>query len=127
MKKFLLLIYNDPELLGAMPAPQFDATMRDCLKHADELREGGTLLDTQMLESARTARSVRSRNGRQIIMDGPFTETKELLAGFNLIEAESLEDAVRIAAEFPWVETGCVEVREVLDVDVVRRQVNAGG
>jgi hypothetical protein len=58
-------------------------------------------------------------------VDGPFTETKELLAGFNLIEAEDLEEAVRIAAEFPWTQTGCVEVRAVRDIEGVRRRVNA--
>ena len=55
------------------------------------------------------------RKGRQTVVDGPFTETKELLAGFNVIEAKDMDEAVRIAAEFPWVETGCVEVRAVRD------------
>ena len=125
MKKFVLLIYNDDSLLDMLPKAQFDATMRDCLSHADQLREKGTLIDTQMLQSARSARSVRVRNGRQLVVDGPFTETKELLAGFNLIEAENMDEAVRIAAQFPWVETGCVEVREILDVNLVRERVSA--
>ena len=68
---------------------------------------------------------MRVRNGRRTITDGPFTETKELLAGFNLIEAEDMDEALRIAAEFPWAETGCIEVREVLDFDAVRQRVNA--
>jgi hypothetical protein len=123
MQKFVLLIYTDQQLLDALPAGQFEATMRDCLAHADELRVKGRLHDTQMLAGAGTARSVRGRAGRRNIIDGPFTETKELLAGFNLIEAEDLEAATRIAAEFPWVETGCVEVREVIDVESVRRRV----
>ena len=125
MKKFVLLIYNDSKLLDALPAAQFDATMRDCLAHADELREQGRLLDTQMLNDAKTARSVRVREGRRSIVDGPYTETKEMLAGFNLIEAEDMEAALRIASTFPWVETGCVEVREVIDVDTVRERVKA--
>jgi hypothetical protein len=122
--KFAILIYTDPALLDALPAGQFDAKMRDCLTHADELRETGCLLDSQMLESAPSARSVRVRKGRRTIVDGPFTETKEMLAGFNLIEAESMDEAVRIATEFPWVETGCVEVRAVQDIGAVRRRVN---
>jgi hypothetical protein len=123
--KFLLLIYSDRALLDALPAGQFDARMRDCLAHADELRQNGRLLDSQMLESATSAKSVRVRNGRRTIVDGPFTETKEMLAGFNLIEAEDMEEAVRIAAEFPWVQTGCVEVRAVQDIGAVRRRVNS--
>jgi hypothetical protein len=59
------------------------------------------------------------------VRDGPFTETKELLAGFNLIEADDIDEAVRIAAEFPWAQTGCVEVRPVRDIDAVRRRVGA--
>jgi len=122
--KFAILIYTDKTLLDALPEGQFDAKMRDCLAHADELRQDGHLLDSQMLEGAQTAKSVRVRNGRQTIVDGPFTETKELLAGFNLIEAEDLEEAVRIATEFPWTQTGCVEVRAVQDIEAVRRRVN---
>ncbi len=123
--KFVLLIYNDLTLLDALPAQQFDATMRDCLAHADELRQEGHLLDSQMLESATSAKSVRVRNGRRTIVDGPFTETKEMLAGFNLIEAEDMDEALRIAAQFPWAETGCVEVREVKDIEAVRQRVNS--
>jgi hypothetical protein len=123
--KFVVLIYTDPELLDALPEGQFDARMRDCLAHADELRRQGRLHDTQMLEGVGTARSVRVRKGRQTVVDGPFTETKELLAGFNLIEADDMEEAVRIASEFPWTHTGCVEVRPVLDVEKVRERVGA--
>jgi hypothetical protein len=122
--KFVLLIYNDSELLDAVPKQEFDATMRGCLAHADELREQGSLLDSQMLASAASAKSVRVRNARRTIVDGPFAETKEMLAGFNLIEAESMEEALRIAAKFPWVATGCVEVREVIDIEEVRRRVS---
>lgn len=124
MKKFVLLIYNDPALLDALPAAEFDATMRTCLDHADQLRREGRLLDSQMLEDAKSARSVRVRGGRRTITDGPYTETKELLAGFNLIEAEDLDEAVRIASDFPWVATGHVEVREVRDIEAVRERVN---
>jgi len=123
--KFVILIYTDKQLLDALPQGQFDAKMRDCLEHADELRQDGQLLDSQMLEGAPTAKSVRVRNGRQTIVDGPFAETKEMLAGFNLIEAEDMDAAVRIATEFPWTHTGCVEVRAVQDIEAVRRRVNA--
>ena len=123
--KFLLLIYNDPALLEAVPRPEFNATMRTCIAHAQELRAEGRLLDSQMLENAATAKSVRVRNGRRTVMDGPFAETKELLAGFNLIEAEDMEAALRLAAEFPWADTGCIEVRPVLEIDVVRESVSA--
>jgi hypothetical protein len=123
--KFMLLIYNDHAMLDALPPDEFDATMRGCLEHADELRQKGRLIESQMLESPATAKSVRIRNGRQTIVDGPFTETKEMLAGFNLIEADDMDEALRIASEFPWTQTECVEVRPVKDIAAVREQVGA--
>jgi hypothetical protein len=123
--QFLLLIYTDDTLLDALPAGEFDTMMRGCLAHADELRDGGTLLQSQQLEAPASARAVRIRNQRVSVVDGPFAETKEMLAGFNLIEAANLDEATRIAAGFPWARTGCVEVRPVRDMDAVRRRVGA--
>ena len=123
--KFMILIYNDSNLLDALPQAEFDATMRSCIQHADELRKEGHLLESQMLESASEARSVRSRKGRMTIVDGPFAESKEVLAGFNLIDAENMDEALEIAKQFPWARTGCVEVRPVRDIGAVRKQVGA--
>ncbi|MFP2934222.1 YciI family protein [Pyxidicoccus sp. 3LG] len=121
--KFLVMIYNDNSLLDAVPAQEADAMMRGCIVHADELKANGYLLDSQQLEAPSTARSLRIRNGRMSVMDGPFAETKEYLGGFNLIEAKDMEEALKIASEFPWARTGCVEVRPVKDMSDVRRQV----
>jgi len=121
--KFMLLIYNDTDLLEQMPPTEFDATMRGCLEHADELKQNGNLIESQMLEEPSTAKSVRIRKGRVTAVDGPFAETKEVLGGFNLIEAKDMEEAVKIAAQFPWTRTGCVEIRPVRDIEGVRRRV----
>ncbi len=121
--KFMLLIYNESKLLDALPASEADAMMRDCLAHADELGRKGHLIESQMLEGAETAKSVRIRRGRPVATDGPFAEAKEVLGGFNLIEAGDMDEAVRIAAGFPWARTGCVEVRPVRDIGGVRRRV----
>ena len=123
--KFMLVIYNDPRLYDALPAAETDGMMRDCLAHADELRRDGCLQESQMLEDAQTAKSVRIRGGRTRITDGPFSEAKEVLGGFNLIEAKDMDEAVEIASEFPWARTGCVEVRPVRDIATVRRRVGA--
>jgi hypothetical protein len=122
--KFLVLIYNDGAMLDAMPPSEFDETMRGCLAHADELRHERRLLDSQQLEHPSTARSIRVRNGRRTVVDGPFAETKEFLGGFNLIEAESMEEALAIAMQFPWASSGCMEVRPVRDIELVRARVN---
>ena len=123
--KYLLLIYNDQRLLDALPAGGADAMMRECFAHADGLRERGRLIDSQQLDAPETATSVRVRNGRLATTDGPFAETKEQLGGFNLIEADSMEEAVRIAERFPWARTGYIEVRPVRDLGAVREQVAA--
>ena len=123
--KFVLVIYNDPALYDALPQSQTDGMMRDCLVHADQLRRDGSLTESQMLEGVETAKSVRIRNGKTKVTDGPFSEAKEVLGGFNLIEARDMDEAIQIAAEFPWAQTGCVEVRPVRDIEAVRRRVNA--
>jgi hypothetical protein len=123
--KFMLLIYIDDSMIDTLPAGEADDMMRDCLAHADDLRGKGRLLESQMLQSASSAKSVRVRNGRQTTIDGPFAESKEVLGGFNLIEAENMDEAVRMAARFPWARTGCVEVRAVQDIDAVRTRVGA--
>lgn len=123
--KFMLLIYNDQSLLEALPKEEFDSRMRHCLAHADDLKDEGKLLDSQILAAPSAAKSVRIRGGRQTTLDGPFAETKEMIAGFNVVEADSIDEAVRMAAEFPWARTGCVEVRPIIDFDDVRKQVGA--
>lgn len=121
----MLVIYNDPKLYDALPKAETDGMMRDCLAHADDLRRDGCLQESQMLEDADKAKSVRIRNGRTRVTDGPFSEAKEVLGGFNLIEARDMDEAVQIATEFPWARTGCVEVRPVRDIATVRRRVGA--
>lgn len=121
--KFLVMIYTDPELMSTVPPAEFDSVMRGCIQHADELQARGTLLGSQQLEAPSTATTFRTRNGRTTVLDGPFAETKEFLAGFNLIEARDMDEALRIAQEFPWARYGAVEVRPVRDMETVRRRV----
>ena len=123
--KFLLLVYIDPELLDAVPAGEYDTEMRHCIRSADALSSQGTLLGSNKLEAPDQARTVRVREGRTGVFDGPFAETKEVLAGYNLFEAASLEDAVALAAQFPWARYGSMEVRPVADMDAERVRVGA--
>lgn len=123
--KFLVMIYNDASLLDAVPTAEADTMMRHCFENADAMRADGKLFDSQQLEAPASAKTVRVRNGKSTVMDGPFAETKEFLAGFNLIEAESMEEAVKIAQSFPWAGLGSIEVRPVRDMEAVRRRVGA--
>ena len=120
--QYLLLVYTDPALMAALPQDQYDAHMRDCLHHADELTACGKLLGFQQLQPVEQARTVRLRESGLRVVDGPFAETKELLAGF---EAASLDEAVEMAKEFPWIRYGSIEVRPVRDVGAVRVRVGA--
>jgi hypothetical protein len=123
--QYLLLVYIDPALMEKLPAEGFNEEMRQCLQHADEMAREGTLVAFQQLEPPATAKSVRVRGGKTSVLDGPFAETKELLAGYNLIEAGSMEEAVRMAQEFPWTRYGSIEVRAVADIAAMRRRVGA--
>ena len=121
----LTLIYTDPDRLAELPAEEFDRLMRGCFEKADAMRDAGNLLGSQQLESHETARTLRVRDGVARITDGPFAETREFLAGFNLIEADSMDAAMEIARQFPWARFGSIEVRPVRDMQAVRARVGA--
>ena len=82
-------------------AEEYDRLMRGCLCHADELKAEGKLLMSQQLEPVPTARAVRVRDGKSRVTDGPFAETKELIAGYTLIEARSRDEALEWSRRFP--------------------------
>lgn len=124
--QFILLVYIDGARLDALPADEFDGHMRACFDKFDALDAQGRLIASNQLELPSTARAVRHRDGVSRISDGPFAETKEYLAGFNIIEAADLDEAVRIAESLPWARYGAIEVRPVRDLDAVRQRVGAG-
>lgn len=123
--QFLLLVYLDPDRLAEAPPETLAADMTTCLAHARAQREDGTLIDFRQLDAPARARSVRVRAGRTAVTDGPFAETKELLGGFNLVEADTMATAVSMAAALPWARYGCIEVRPVLGAEAMARR--AGG
>lgn len=107
--KYLCLVYLEDAKLHAVPD-------RECLNCGDDMRTKGLLLAAEPLHPARTAKTVRVRNGRTAITDGPFAETKEQLAGFYLIDAGSHEEALQIAAKIPPAREGSIEVRPVREL-----------
>ncbi len=123
--KFLVMIHVDQAKLAALPEGEYDVMMQGCIRKADALKAAGILLDSQQLEGPETAKTLRMQEGRVGLVDGPYAEAKEFFGGFNLIEAKDFDDAVRIAAEFPWTRIGAIEVRPVRDFDAVRRRVGA--
>jgi hypothetical protein len=104
--KYLCLVYLEKDKLHAVP----DSECHTC---GDGFRKSGLLVAAEALEPVDTATTVRIRNGRMSITDGPFAETKEQLAGFYLIEARDLNDAIQAAAKIPPAREGSIEVRPV--------------
>ncbi len=123
--KYLTLIHIDPTLMAELPDAEYDRLMRGCFEKADALQQDGCLLGSQQLEDPGSARTLRVRDGISRVTDGPFAETREFLAGFNLIEADSMDEAMCIAQQFPWARFGSIEVRPVRDLQVVRARVGA--
>ncbi len=111
--KYLLLVCWDAEKMDSQVEPEQDdrPSEDDDMPWVDDLRKRGTWLTGDQLAPPRRARSVRVRNGKAIVTDGPFAETKEAVGGFDLLECDSLEEALEIAAAHPIAQTGTVEVR----------------
>ena len=110
--KFLLFVCWDAEDMNAQAEPEpSDATEEESFPWLADLQARGLWVTGDQLAPPRRARSVRLRGGKPIVSDGPFAETKEAIGGFDLIEADSLEDAVEIAARHPVAQIGTVEVR----------------
>jgi hypothetical protein len=121
--RFMMIVKADADSeAGVMPSEELLAAMA---RYNEEMVKAGVMLDGAGLQPSSKGARVKFSGGRRTVVDGPFAETKEVLGGFNLIEATDMEEAVRIAAEFPWAQTGCVEVRPVRDIDAVRRRVGA--
>jgi hypothetical protein len=104
--KYLCLVYGEEGALQRMDD-------HDCLDFDQSIRDSGHCIASEALESVSTASTVRVRGGKVAVTDGPFAETKEMLAGFYLIEAGDMEEAVRIASKIPPAEVGSIEVRPI--------------
>ena len=108
--KYLCLVYLEQQKLRAVADSE-------CMACGTGLRQSGFLVAAEALEPVDTATTVRVRNGKVSITDGPFAETKEQLAGFYLIEARDLNEAIQVAAKIPPAREGSVEVRPVRELN----------
>lgn len=109
--KYLCLIYLSEQELDAMPAGDMNALNVQHLELNDRLRASGHFIEAEALEPSSTTACVRVRQGKTSITDGPFAETKEMVAGFYLIEARDLREATEVASRIPSARLGTVEVR----------------
>ena len=111
--KYLCLVYIDEKVLDAMTQSEYHALSDAALASDEALRRSGHYVTSSALRSARTATSLRLRDGKLTVTDGPFAETKEHLGGFVLIEAADLAEAITLAARIPMAAIGTIEVRPV--------------
>ncbi len=107
--KYLCLVYGEEAKIAAMDDDE-------CMQYDAAIRNSGNCIASEALQRVDTARTVRVRNGKTSVTDGPFAETKEALAGFYLIEAGSIDEALKIAAKIPPAQVGCIEVRPVREL-----------
>ena len=114
--KYLCLIHCDNNVISAMSQKEMTALEEEHLAYDDELRKCGHFIMAEALENAHESTVVKVRNGKMIVTDGPFAETKEQLGGFFLIEARDLNEAIHVASRIPCARLGSVEVRAVRDL-----------
>lgn len=111
--RYLLLIYADEQ---SLTDPEREQCYHDSTKLAHDLKAAGKFVATAPLQSVATATSVRVRDGRQNVTDGPFAETREQLGGFFMIDAKDLDEAISIAGRIPSAKKGTVEIRPVVEL-----------
>jgi hypothetical protein len=107
--KYLCLVYGEEKQMAVMIDDE-------CMAYDQALRDAGKCLASEALHPVRTATTVRVRDGKVSITDGPFAETKECLAGFYLIDAADLNDAIQIASQIPPAQVGSIEIRPIREL-----------
>ena len=114
--RYVLLVYGEEKDLFALTPQQGARLNADSLAYDRALDERGKLIMAEALQPVRTSKSLRRRNGKRMVTDGPFAETKEQLLGFVMVEATDLDEALAIAEGIPLAELGTVEVRAIYDI-----------
>ncbi len=120
--KYMLLIYSDE---NAWTEAEREHCYAESTELCDELASRGQYLGASPLQPVATATSVRIREGKRFVSDGPFAETREQLGGFYMIHAQDLDEAIGIAARIPAVRKGTVEIRPVVELPALPKQLTA--
>jgi hypothetical protein len=111
--KYMLLVYMDE---NAMNAPEREHCYTESAQLCHDLQAKGQFVAASPLQPVATAKSVRLREGKQLVTDGPFAETREQLGGFYIVDAENLDEAIAIAARIPPATRGTIEIRPVMEL-----------
>jgi hypothetical protein len=114
--KYLCLVIIDEKALEAMPERASQALTDESLAYDQTLKDRGHFIAAHALESVNAATTVRVRNGKVSVTDGPFAETNEQIGGFILIEAKDLNEAIQLASKIPPIRLGAIEVRPIKEL-----------
>ena len=114
--KYLCLVYSVEDPANALSASEEQALIDESLDYDEQLRRSGHFIIASALQPPEAGAIVHVRSGRVSVTDGPFAETKEQVAGFVLIEARDLNEAIQVAARIPSARVGSIEVRPVWDL-----------
>jgi hypothetical protein len=111
--RYMLLVYFDEQTLSET---EREACYLESAQLAQDIHSRGQYLDAAPLHPTPTATSVRVRDGKQFVTDGPFAETREQLGGYYVIDAKNLDEAIGVAARIPMARKGTVEIRPVIEI-----------
>ncbi len=112
--QFLCLIYENESLMATRSDQENGKIFEDYMAFTEEVKQAGNLVAGDALQPTDTATTVRVRDGKTLLTDGPFAETKEQLGGYYLLECESLDEAIEKAAKIPSATYGSIEVRPIM-------------
>ena len=118
--KYALLIYDQEQYWTDMDQSERERVMAGYTAFTEEIQNKKVMVGAEALQPVRTAKTWRKREGKLLKTDGPFAETKELLAGFYLLDCESLDEALEYAAKIPAAKFGTIEVRPAIDLEDFR-------
>jgi hypothetical protein len=115
--KYILLVHHNEEVLGSLSKTDLQQMREESVRLANDINVTGNYLDAAPLQPVSTAVSLRVREGKRLVTDGPFAETREQLGGYFFIDAGDLDQALDIAARIPGARIGTVEIRPVLEIE----------
>ena len=114
--KYICLGYIEEKMWETLSEGERNAMMDECFAYDDELRRGGHFVGGEALQGPRSATTLRYRNGKVSVTDGPYAETKEQLGGILILEAEDLDHAIQLMSKHPGVKAGPFEIRPAADL-----------
>lgn len=112
--RYMILIYEDPAIYATKSKEEIQAEFAEYMAFGEEARKRGVNPEGDALQPANTATTVRVRDGKALVTDGPYAETKEILGGYYIMECKDLDQAIELAAMIPGAKNGMIEIRPIV-------------